>query len=589
MKTKRYRRKIRGNAISPGYALGNAVHYFSPGHVFRLYIPDDAIDAEIQRLQLAVDQSRRELMSLRSRIRDQSGEETAGIFDAHQMILDDPALLERIVALIQTPHANAEWAARQALEELQAEYEGVADEFFKQREMDTQGLFERLHRHLTGAAGHEKRGDIALVADTLNLALLADFDLNDLRGIVVSTGGYTSHTAIIARSYSIPVISGIIHVRERIPAHERIVLDGYSGIIYVDPSEELVREFEEKVRQERQRLHALIGEKKLPAVTCDGERVILEVNAETEAEVTSALGMGAEGIGLFRSEFLYVCEKDGPPSEDKQAALYARLAQRLYPLPFTIRTLDIGDEKLRYLNDVKNTPNPILGLRGIRLSLAKPVLFKTQLRAILRASTLGNVKIVLPMISSLDEVRDAKSLLAEAQEELKQEKYAFDADIEVGIMMEVPAAFFSAAVLAREVDFLSIGTNDLIQYVLAVDRTNEQVAGLYDPLHPTVLRCLRDVMDVASQQRIPARVCGEMASDSIFALILIGMGVRNLSLNPAALPYIRRLVRSTTKEKIHRAVEDILRLDSPREIHRYVMEHLNPLIPSDPQELHQPR
>ncbi len=569
--------------------MGKATHYFSPGHVFRLYIPDDAIDKEIQSLHLAVEQSRRELTSLRSRIRERSGEETAGIFDAHQMILDDPALLERIVTLIRASHANAEWAARQALEELQAEYEGVADEFFKQREMDTHGVFERLHRHLTGAGASERQGDIALVADTLNLALLADFDLNDLKGIVVSTGGYTSHTAIIARSYSIPVISGITHVRERVPANERIILDGCSGIIYVDPSEELAQEFQEKILQEQQRFHALVQEKRLPAVTRDGERVILEVNVETEAEVISALGMGAEGIGLFRSEFLYVREKDEPPSEDKQAALYARLAQRLYPLPLTIRTLDIGDEKLPYLSDIKNTPNPILGLRGIRLSLAKPELFKTQLRAILRASTLGNVKIVLPMISSLDEIRDAKSLLAEAQEELEQKKYAFDRGIEVGIMMEVPAAFFSTAVLAHEVSFLSIGTNDLIQYVLAVDRTNEQVAGLFDPLHPTVLRCLREVIDVASQQRMPARVCGEMASDPIFALILIGMGVRNLSLNPAALPYIRRLVRSTSKQKIGQAVEDIFCLHSLREIHLYVSENLKPLVPSDLQEMHQQR
>ncbi|MBI4456202.1 MAG: phosphoenolpyruvate--protein phosphotransferase [Acidobacteria bacterium] len=583
MRTKRYKRKIRGTAISPGYAVGLASHYVSAGHVLRVYVPELEIEQEVERLHLALEQSRLELASLRSRVQQKSGEDMASIFDAQRMLLDDPMLLERIEALIRGLHTNADWAARRVLEEFQADCGGVEDEFFKQREMDTWGLFERLHRHLIGvASSQQRRAGATLVADTLNLALLADFDPNDLNAIVVSTGAYTSHTAIIARSYSIPVISGIPHVRKMIPADKQVIVDGYKGVIYLEPCEELVREYQQKIWQDKERYQTLLREeRKLPAVTRDGERIILEVNIETEEEITSVLEIGAEGIGLFRSEFLYIRERDEPLSEEKQAAIYFRLAQRLYPLPLAVRTLDIGDEDLPYLSDVKAGLNPILGLRGIRLSLRKPELFKTQVCAILRASTLGNVKLVLPMISSLDELLDAKAMIADAQEELIRKECPFDADIKIGIMMEVPAAFLSAAALAPEVDFLSIGTNDLIQYVLAVDRSNEEIASLYDPLHPAVLRCMEEALRVAAQERVPVRVCGEMASDPIFAMVLIGMGVRNLSMNPTALPYMRHLVRSIERWKVALVAQHILSLRSPREIHRYVREELEPLIPSD--------
>lgn len=586
MSRRRWQRRIKGNPISPGYGIGLVSHYLSPGHVFRIHVPDEEIGAEVQRLHLAVERSRRELALLRSRVQQKGGDETAGILDAHQMLLDDPALLDHIVALIHSSNANAEWAASQALGELRAAYGPVEDEFFRQRELDTWGLFERLQRHLVGSRGaHLVGAGIALVADTLHLALLADFDLNDLSGIVVSSGGYTSHTAIIARSYGIPVISGVPHAREVILPEQQVVLDGYQGIIYVAPSKKLVTEYESRISQQRERYQALLAkERELPAVTLDGERIILEVNVETEEEVTSVLNVGAEGIGLFRSEFLYIRERDQPLSEDRQTAIYSQLAQRLYPLPLTIRTLDIGDETLPYLSSLTAGPNSILGLRGIRLSLREPDLFRAQLCAILRASTLGNVRLVLPMVSSLDEVRDARRVLAEVQEGLRQRACPFDPDLKVGIMMEVPAAFLNAAALARESDFFSIGTNDLIQYVLAVDRTNEEIAGLYDPLHPAVLRCLDEALQVAARHRIPLRVCGEMASDPIFAMLLVGMGVRNLSMNPTAVPYMRRLVRSVERGKLSVLVQHILGLSSPREIHDYVRENLQPLVPSGLQE-----
>lgn len=583
---KRYRRRIQGVALSPGYAVGLASHYVSPGHVFRIYVAEHEIDREVQRLCIGVEQSRVELAMLRSHVQQRGGDRMASILDAHRMLLDDPALLARIEALIRTARANAEWAARQVLEELQAHYGEAEDEFFKQREMDTRGLFERLHRHLVGAGGRRPVGaGLTVVADTLSLALLADFKLHELTGIVVSTGGYTSHTAIIARSYGVPVISGIPRVREVIPAESPVVLDGHKGVVYVDPAADFVSEYRRKIEQEKQRYRALlVEERSLPAVTLDGERIILEANAETEEEVTALLEIGAEGVGLFRSEFLYIRERDGPLSEDKQAAVYSRLAQRLYPLPLTVRTLDIGDEDLPYLPDIRAGSNPILGLRGIRLSLKNPDLFRTQLSAILRASTLGNVKVVFPMISSVDEVQDVKALLASVRRELQLQGRPFDPDMEIGIMMEVPAAFLHVQALVREVDFLSIGTNDLIQYVLAVDRSNEEIANLYDPLHPAVLRCLNEAMQVAAQHRIPLRVCGEMASDPLFAMILIGLGVRNLSMNPAALPFIRRLVRSIEKERMTHVTREILSLSSPREIHQYVREHLGPLVPADSQQ-----
>ncbi|MBI3939736.1 MAG: phosphoenolpyruvate--protein phosphotransferase [Acidobacteria bacterium] len=591
MRTRRRRRQIRGNPISSGYAIGVVSHYLTPGHVFRIHVSEDAVPQEIQRLRHAVEGSRRELALLRSRVQQRGGDEMASILDAHQMLLEDPSLVERIVALIRSSQANAEWAARRVLEELQSSYEAAEDEFFQQREMDTWGLFERLHRRLSGDAAPRSSGPgVTLVADTLNLALLADFDLNDLNGIVVATGGYTSHTAIIARSYGIPVISGIPQVRELIPSGSRVILDGYQGLIYVDPPNGLIRDYERKIRQEEEHYHTLLAiDRKLPAVTRDGERIILEVNVETEDEVKSVLEIGAEGVGLFRSEFLYIRERDQPLSEDKQAAIYSSMAQRLYPLPLTVRTLDIGDERLPYLEDVKRGANPILGLRGIRLSLRKPELFKSQVCAILRASTLGNVKLVLPMISSLDEIRDAKLLIQDAGQELGRRGCPFDPDLKIGIMMEVPAAFLNAEALAREVDFFSIGTNDLIQYVLAADRTNEDIADLYDPLHPAVLRCLDEALRVAAGERIPVRVCGEMASDPIFAMVLIGMGVRNLSMNPMALPYMRRLVRSIEREKMVALAGHLLQLRSPREIRQYVKECIEPLLSADLQEVFEQR
>lgn len=564
---------LRGISISPGAAMGVASHYLASQHVFRIHLGPDRIASELERLDRALQSTIDELKSLSAAVSEKSGSEAAAIMDVQCLLLEDPELRSRIAGLIRSSEVNAEWAARAALDDLTTAFQEMEDEFFRQRGLDMCGLVDRLQRHLEGAPRSRGRSaPVTLIADALNLALLAESDIRNLAGIVVSAGGYTSHTAIIARSYRIPVISGIEGAREKIPAGARTIVDGESGEVLVWPGLEQVRRFRGRMLQQERQYQAMLEESTLPAVTRDGERILLEANVETEAEIASVLEVGADGVGLFRSEFLYVCERVSPPSEEKQAAVYSRLAQQLYPRPLTIRTLDVGDEEIPCLADLKVGPNPILGLRGIRLSLKAPDLFRAQLAAILRASTMGNVSLAFPMVTSSDEIRQARAMLAEVQNDLRRSGFAFDPDMKVGVVLEVPASFLNASALAAEVDFFSIGTNDLIQYVLAVDRANESIASLYDPLHPAVLRCLDEALGVAARQRIPVRVCGEMASNPVLASVLIGMGVRCLSVNPSAVPRLRRLARSVKQAEAARTARHLLTLNSPSEVHGYMQE-----------------
>jgi len=565
---------MRGIGVSSGIVIGKAyvVDRRTDAVQFCHLDPSQA-HSEVKRFTGAVSESKKQLRRItRMLTKEGRGKEHIGIIDAHLMILKDQMLINDTIKLIKQERMNAEWALKTVLKGIRELFDKMDDRYFKERSSDIEHIVDRIIMNLSGEE-HASIADIeepsVVVAHDLSPADTAQMVKGKVVAFLTDIGGKTSHTAIMARSLEIPAVVGLENVTRNAEAGDTIIVDGMTGAVIINPSESVLHVYERRRSKYASYDKELHHYRNLPAETLDGRRIRLMGNMEIAEEITSLLDHGAEGIGLYRSEFLYMNRKD-LPTEEEHMASYVHVAKQMSPRPVVVRTLDIGGDKFLSPMEVADEINPAMGLRAIRLCLKRPDMFRTQLRGILRASAYGKLKVMFPMISGIDELRRAKAIFEETKEELRRENKPFDPDIEVGVMIEVPSAAFIADLLAKEADFFSIGTNDLLQYSLAIDRVNEHVAYLYEPFHPAVLRIIKNVVDCAKQRGISVSVCGEMAGEPEHALMFIGMGLEQLSMNAFSLLRVKRLVRSVRYEDAKDIVTMALTLSTAREVENYV-------------------
>ena len=566
---------MRGIGVSSGIVIGKA-HLIDRAGVDTAqfcHIDDSAVDAELKRFRDALTESRGQLRRIKKRLsKEGRGKEHIGIVDAHEMILKDQMLIHDTQKHIKQKRMNAEWALKSVLKDIRELFSRVDDEYLKERGSDIEHIVDRILANLSGrkhAGISEIETPSVVIAHDLSPTDTAQMVKGKVLGFLTDIGGRTSHTAIMARSLEIPAVVGLESVTENVKAGDTVIVDGMTGAVIVNPSESVVKVYERRRKRYRKYDKDLHHYRGMPAETTDGRRIKLMGNMELAEEISTLLYHGAEGIGLYRSEFLYMNRKE-LPTEEEHFAAYRHVAKRLGSNSVVVRTLDIGGDKFLGDTDTSDEINPAMGLRAIRLCLKRTDLFKTQLRGILRASAHGNIKIMFPMISGMDELRRAKALLQEAMEELEKEEKPFDRDIEVGVMIEVPSAALIADLLAKEVDFFSIGTNDLLQYSLAIDRVNEHVAYLYEPFHPAILRMIKGVIDAAHKSGISVSVCGEMAGEPEHALVFIGFGLEQLSMNAFSLLRVKRLIRSISFEEARDISIKALKFSTAREVENYV-------------------
>jgi len=573
-----------GNGVSPGLAAGKALKLDSHFRfVLKAYVGEGELDCQVSRFRRAVKQSREQLESLRAQLEQKVGKEHSFILDAHMLMLEDPSFLAEIDALIRENHANAEWAIQDAAERIRRAYSALDDEYFRERGRDFEYVAQRLLSNLTGSnqfSWSSLPDDLIIVAHDLSPSAFAVMDLQKVRGLALESGGRSSHTAILARRLQIPTVMELHDFVSAVNSGDPIVLKADEGRVVLWPSEECL----ESARR-RLEASAAVGEPaftgETAAVSEDGVAVSLRANTELPHEVVVAKRCGAEGIGLFRSEFIFFAHPQGPPDRESQFEIYGMLAREMSPHPVAVRTLDTGVGRLVTRSDFASEPNPSMGLRGIRLSFAEPALFVTQIEAILQASSLGRLEIVIPMVSTVEEVWEAKRIIAKVASGM-QKSLDFDTGrVPLGVMIEVPAAVLTLDSIVREVDFICVGTNDLVQYLLAADRDNPQVAHLFQPLHPSVLQCLHRIARISLQYGKPARICGEVSSNPFFAVLLLGMGYRLLSMNPLSIPQIREVVRRVRIKDAEALVEKVLSMYTVQDISTFLVDALPPLLGLD--------
>jgi phosphotransferase system enzyme I (PtsI) len=564
--------RIKGIGASSGIAIGKA--FVLP--LWEWEISDQPIDvndmaAEFERLYAGIRSSKQELRHIKEELTQVIGHEESNIFDAHLAILDDPVFMNEIQGIIRRQYKAAEAAVKEAIEKFAGMFDLLEDQYMKERAMDIKDVGNRLIKHLIGAPEvklPEDNQPFVLVAQELTPSQLAHLNPEHVQGIVTMAGGPTSHSAIMARAMGIPFVLGVEgKLRRPIQTGDLLVIDGETGDLYINPDSEIIERFTRKKQaydRHREKLRELID---VPAITADGVEICLEANINAAKELDLALRTGIRGVGLFRTEFLYL-ERDRMPSEEEQYHVYRQAAELLGSRPMTIRTLDIGGDKQPDYLEFPKEDNPFLGYRAIRICLDQTELFKTQLRAILRASHHGKIKLMYPMISSVEEVRRANRLLDEAKQELRARGLPFDENISVGITIEVPAAAAIADLLAKEVDFFSIGTNDLTQYVLAVDRMNEHIAHMYDPFHPAVLRLLKQIADAARRNGIGLAVCGEMAGDARAVPIWLGLGIVELSMAVSSILPVKERLLSLRAADCRIWLDDLFACATREEIQR---------------------
>jgi phosphotransferase system enzyme I (PtsI) len=569
---------LHGISVSNGIAIGYA-HLISHTSldVAHYALPKKFIGEEIARFDSALLATRNEFVGMRSNRPNYAAAEFDAFLELHQMILDDPLLSIAPREMIANEQCNAEWALKVQTETLVAQFNEFEDSYLRERQTDVTQVAERLLKQLIGQPGHQPpsaRHDIEtiLVAHDLSPADLIQFKPHQYAAFVTDVGGGTSHTAIVARSLNTPCVVGLHHARQLVREDDLLILDGEQGVLIVNPDKLILDEY--KLRQsvwelERKKLKRL---RTARANTLDGMPIELYANIEKPEDIAEVKANGATGIGLFRSEFLFL-NRDRPPADDEQCDAYPTAAAGMEGQPVTIRTFDLGGDK--QLSGVKRVANnPALGLRAIRFCLAEPQLFRTQMRALLRATHYGNVKILIPMLSSASELNQTLQFIAATKQNLDDEGIPYDREVKIGGMIEIPAAALALNVFARKLDFLSIGTNDLIQYTLAIDRTDEEVAHLYDPLHPAVLHLLSHVISTSNKLGVPISVCGEMAGELAYTRLLLGFGLRQFSMYSAQVPNIKQRVLTTSLIEIVPFTQKILRSDDPMKI-RELLDKLN--------------
>ena len=576
-------RVFRGIGVSPGIAVGKALVVESRRPRVKRELVDPArVPLEISRLRQALEVSRRQILEIQERIAKEVGSQYARIFDAHLLILEDRWLADQANAVIQNQRVNAEFAVQEVLDPVRQALSRVEDGYLRERRTDVDDVGDRLVRNLLGQRGSFQvegvRGEVIVFAHDLSPSDTAQLHRDAVLGLVTETGGRTSHSAIMARSLEIPAIVGVEQICAQVQNQETVILDGTEGAVVLSPDMETLTRYHARKQQFEYAglaLHKLGG---LPAETQDGYRVRVAANIEFPEELPAVRDHGAEGVGLYRTEFLYLNRPD-LPNEEEHFSVYRAVAAELHPRPTVIRTLDFGGDKLASAIQLAAEENPSLGLRAIRLCLHRPDMFRAQLRAILRASAFGTLRIMYPMISGVAELRAANAILEDVMAELRCEGVAFDPEIQVGAMIEIPSAAMIADLLAREVDFFSVGTNDLIQYALAIDRINEQVAYLYEPLHPAVLRLLRSVVSAAHNEGIWISMCGEMASDPLHGMLLVGLGFDELSMTPAAIPLMKRIIRSVTYGQAAEVAHSVFGCATAEEVERLLRQEMRARFP----------
>src|SRR5205809_4417891 len=562
--------RFEGVGVSPGMACGK-IHVVRDDldDVVRYRIAPSQVPDEIGRFETALIQTRMQILEMQQRIAESIGAKDAAIFDAHLLVVEDRTLIDEVLRKLETDLCNVEWVFQEVATTYAETLNKIDDPYLRERALDIQDVTKRVIRNLQGKAPKTFLGlsePHILVAHNLTPSDTASMNRERVLGIVTDLGSRTSHTAIMARSLNIPAIVGLHDITAKLETGQYVLLDGTDGLLIVDPTEETLAHYAE-IESKRAKVVAQLKElRETSSTTRDGRHVVLSANIELPEDVDAVAANGAEGIGLYRTEFLYL-NRTTLPTEEEQYKTYRKVAERVRPNPLIIRTFDLGGDKLAPGTvDISDELNPFLGWRAIRFCLENIDIFKTQLRAILRASAAGNVKIMFPMISGLDELRRAIAVLAECKEELRDSKIEIGEKTEVGAMIEIPSAAISASVLASEVDFFSVGTNDLIQYALAVDRVNERIAHLYQPTHPAVLRLLKMIADAGHANNIWVGVCGEMAGDIALVPLLLGLGVDELSTAAILVPRVKRAVQSLEIPECRRLVEEAFHLNTAAEI-----------------------
>lgn len=582
---------LYGAGVSRGIAIGK-IYVLQRGvlNIKEYSIPPDRVDDEILRFKSALLIAKLQLKEIRNNIPDSTPVDVAAFIDTHLLIMSDTALAQTPITTIQTCYCNAEWALKLYRDTVVAVFEGMDDPYLRARKDDVDQVIYRILRILLNEPSHygpssetNPLAGLIVCADDLSPADTVLMQHQGVAAFVTEYGGPTSHTTILARSLGIPAIVGVSNARHFLQAGETAVVDGQLGVIVVDPSSAITEYFQSRQFAERKHLAELAKIREKPATSLDGQAINLYANLELPEDLLALKRVGVKGVGLYRTELLFLNRSD-LPDEEEQLAAYERIIEAMEEGPVTIRTLDIGaDKQLSNSFEIAVSKNPALGLRAIRLCLQDQVLFRTQLRAILRASIRGQVRLMIPMLSNLQELFQVLQLLEECKKELRQQGLRFNPSMPVGGMIEVPAAALVADSFARHLDFLSIGTNDLIQYAIAIDRTDDAVNYLYDPLHPGVLRLIKTTIEAGRRTGVPVAMCGEMAGDLRFTRLLLAMGLREFSMHPALVLEVKRAVRATHIGNLVRSVDEALLHANPEEISALIRE-INDDIESDAQE-----
>ena len=577
-------RFIQGIGASPGIIIGKA--YLVERIKVRLpqkQIGRGQVDEEVKRFLRAIQESEDQLREIKEKILDPEVRKHSFILDVHSMILKDEMLLQDTVDTIKKRAVNAEWALDLTLEKLDSAFKAIEDEYLRERRSDLHYVAARIFRNLLGKKHDDItkiKGKVVVVAHDLSPADTLQMNLEHVAGFITDIGGKVSHTAILSRSLGIPAVVGLEVATSLINGGDLLIINGETGEVVINPTEEVSQSFLDRKRRARPAGRQVLKNASLPAETRDGVRIRLQANIEMPEEIPSSKMHGAEGVGLYRTEILYLNRKD-LPTEEEHFQTYRGLVESVAPAAATIRTLDIGGDKFLANYSKNNELNPALGLRAIRFSLKETDIFKTQLRGILRASVYGRLRILLPMISRVEEIRQTKAIVKELMKSLAEAKIPFDEEIKIGAMIEIPSASDIADILAKEVDFFSIGTNDLIQYALAVDRINEHVSYLYEPLHPAVLRIIRWVVRSGHEAGIPVAICGEMAAEPVYAVVLLGLGLDEFSMNPLSIPKVKKVLRMLNFEESRSLVDQLFQFPTASEIECFVRDWMATRFPED--------
>jgi len=575
-------KELRGIPVYSDIVIGKAhlVDRSRTKILYQCFVNEGQLNREVERFEEALRSVEAQFVSLRNRLPD-TLKDQAFILDSHLMILKDSMLRDSTINKILGEKINAEWALKKTFEEIRGIFEQIDDDYISKRISDVENVTERLLRTLSGDSNHSLskiNQRVIIVAHDLSPADTTELNTAKVMGFITDVGGRTSHTAIMAQALEIPAVVGLERATALVQDGDLLIVDGGSGVVVINPDDSDIILYQERKLRLQKYKSSIARMSHLPAETPDGHRIFINANIEFLEEVTAAKDYGGEGIGLYRTEFLYLRGK-GFPKEEDLFEDYREVVEIMQPAPVSIRTLDLGGDKFASDIAISEENNPALGLRAIRFCLREPEIFKTQLRAILRASAFGNLRLMFPMISGLQELSEAKAILDQVRDDLNREHVPYDSDMKVGIMVEIPSAVVMADTLARNVDFFSIGTNDLIQYALAIDRVNEHVAYMYQPFHPAILRMIRQVVAAGRNAGIPVSLCGEMAGDPLCVSILLGIGIDGLSMNARAIPLIKKLIRAIPMEQARADLEQVMLLNTAKEVRAFILERTRKMFP----------